>query len=361
MSSLRRDLIERRLWPLVVLLLIAVGAVPVVLLKGSPAAGDAAPLPPSAPVTATTAGGSHTAPSSQEVQALVSRIPRNPFSANNKAALASTPASGGGSTGGVSTTPAPSTTSVPSTTPVVATASAPAASSSSSAASTPPAAMVSPSPSPSSSPSTSHAAKPATQSNTSTTSTPGSTATTAKSTSPPAKPQPQGPWTVYSVSLRFGSNGTAPLERDVPRLRPYPSASHPEVMFVGVFSGGTRAVFALATGVQHSGTGLCRPSRSHCTEVLLKAGQTEHLTIPKTSGGTRQVILHVGRISRSVTHSLAAAKAAYNRYSVAGLCELELANPLFYNQAKGTVTNVARAACRGVSKPVPFVPAASGS
>jgi hypothetical protein len=157
------------------------------------------------------------------------------------------------------------------------------------------------------------------------------------------------------VSVGYGVAGDVSRHTDLSRLSPLPSAAHPEVMFMGVLSGGKQAMFALAAGVGHSGPGLCRPSRAHCWAVVLKQADTEILTVPAANGGaSRQVHLHVTRIDGRTTRSPQVALAAYESHSGVGLCEVDLAYPAAYNLLDGTVSNVAAAACRHHSSAVPF-------
>jgi hypothetical protein len=125
-------------------------------------------------------------------------------------------------------------------------------------------------------------------------------------------------------------------------------------MYLGVLAGGKQAVFALNSNVQHAGPGVCRPSKKVCSAIMLRAGQTETLTVPVAGGGQKQLILRVVDIRSRVTRSFTDALAAYERHSAAGLCELALAEPMAYSLAGGTVTGVAGAACAKQSGAVPF-------
>jgi hypothetical protein len=160
---------------------------------------------------------------------------------------------------------------------------------------------------------------------------------------------------MYAVDVRYGKDTSVPVRSDLARLALLPSAQAPAVMFMGVMSGGRQAVFALGTGVTHRGPGLCRPDHQQCSALLLAAGQTEQLTVPTASGGHRSVILRVVRIRSTVTHSQSTALAAYNRHSAAGQCDLELADPVLYSSAHGTLSAAAAAAqCRSQSSAVAF-------
>jgi hypothetical protein len=158
---------------------------------------------------------------------------------------------------------------------------------------------------------------------------------------------------VYAVDIRVGTGSFAPLTSDVARLTPLPSVVEPKAMFMGVLSGGDGAVFALGAGVQHAGPGVCRPDRLRCAAIVLHVGQTEQL-ITQAAGGPRELDLSLANISSRVTHSQDDALAAFHRHSAAGLCELDLSDPVSYSQGAGTVSAVTAAACKDQPTAVPF-------
>lgn len=163
------------------------------------------------------------------------------------------------------------------------------------------------------------------------------------------------------MAIRFGATPAAPLRTDVARLTPLPSARQPQVMFMGVLDGGHQAVFALGAGVKHSGPGICRLSRTHCSVILLRAGQTEQLVLAGPNSTPQPVILRVARITSTVTHSDRVALAAFDRHSGIGMCELDLADPVAYDPTTGTLSSVAVAACKDHPRAVAFQPAVFGS
>lgn len=159
---------------------------------------------------------------------------------------------------------------------------------------------------------------------------------------------------MYSVSVRFGKDLSVPLKTDIARLTPLPNVMAPQAMFMGVMSDGRSAVFALHAGVGHTGPGLCRPDHVHCSAIVLKEGQTEHLSVPTTNGGHQDLVLRVVKISSSITHSRNVALDAYHRVSDAGQCELDLANPVSYDPVTGTISSVVKNACQKHPNAVPF-------
>jgi hypothetical protein len=161
-------------------------------------------------------------------------------------------------------------------------------------------------------------------------------------------------WTTYAVSVRFGKDLRVPVRTNIARLTPMPSGQQPDVMFMGVMSKGAAAVFALRQGVGHTGPGWCHPNHDLCSAIVLKAGQTEDLTIPGPDGTLQKKVLRVVRIASTITHSQKVALAAFNRVAQSGLCDLLLADPMLYHLDTGTYSNVPKTACVKYPKAVPF-------
>jgi hypothetical protein len=334
MSSLRRDLFERRLWPVIVVLLLAVIAVPLVLRKT--ASATVTPVPPAPPLAGATAPVQR-ATARLSVHSLEVSMPRDPF-ASGMPKLSAQPES---KTGAASTSSATTTTSATTTSPSMV-SPAPTTTSSSGSASSP-AATTTPTTT------TTTATTPTTTTTSATTTT---TTTTSGSSFIPPVPEIQS-WTVYAVDVRVGTGSFAPLTSDVARLTPLPSVAEPKAMFMGVLAGGDGAVFALGAGVQHVGPGVCRPDRLRCAAIELHVGQTEQL-ITQAAGGPRELGLSLVNIASRVTHSQDDALAAFHRHSDAGLCELDLSDPVTYSQGAGTVSAVTAAACKDQPAAVPF-------
>jgi hypothetical protein len=337
MRSLRRDLIERKLWLVLVVLVAAIVAVPLLLLKSAAATGTAAatPAPPALATTSTQpsaqAGGTSATAKAVSVKTLEASLPRNPF-ASGQPKLASKPAA---------ETPSAASSSATTTTSASATAA--------------PASMVSPTPAASSAPATpTTSTTSTTPASTTTTATTASTPTSTVAAAPSSTPAVTQSWTIYSVAVRYGKDTSVPVRTDLPRLAPLPSVTSPQVMFMGVMAGGQDAVFALGSGLGHSGPGVCRPDHVQCAAIVLRAGQTEVITVPTASGGHRKMLLKLVRVSSSVTHSHSVALAAYQRHSAAGQCELDLSDPVSYSAAAGTLSSVAKATCADAPGAVPF-------
>ena len=357
MSSLRRDLFERRLWPVVAVVLAAILTVPVLLLHHhATAQADTGAPPPSsatsAPAPSSTAGsptdpGQTVRPRGLPVDArrtlIRAKTLRDPFTAarlsdhpswdkHSSSSSASTTASTTATT--ASTTATTTSDSPPSPVGGGQTLAAPADGTSersdptSVVTSTTASATVSP-----------------------TTSTTSGTVTSVATTYPAA----ERAWTIYSVDIGLAATGRTVTPRtDVPRLTPLPSAADPKVMFIGVARGGNGAIFMLGAGVTATGAAICRPDHARCSAIEVVPRQAETLTVPTASGGTRTLRLTVTRIAHRTTRSKAVALTAYRAWSQTGLCELLLANPYVFDAKTGAVTSMVSSPCRHASASVPF-------
>jgi hypothetical protein len=237
------DLVDKRLWPLAIVLVIALVALPVLVLKP---ASSASPTPP-APIAASPDG----APLAQPA-ALVT----------DPAAIAE--ARSGGPVDGKFKNPfAQQHVPKPKAQP---TSSANASTSSATAT-------------------------PATG-----TGTPSSGGSTGSSTpAPAAKPRPRAQ--VTKLRVRFGpSSGKRPLRELAPGTA-LPSVNDPLLVFVDVDSHG-KAEFVVASEVQPQGDGRCTPSRAICAQLFMKFGDTEFLDVTRSSGTVQYQLDVLGVVKR---------------------------------------------------------------
>lgn len=339
MRTLRRDLFERRLWPLAIVILAAIAAVPFLLPGGHAGAAIAPPPATSGASTPAVTGTRHAAPNAHRARTPTSGT-RDPFQA-----------------AGVRTPTADhltqSTTSTTSTVPHTPTPTSTSNSSASSGASP-------------------SAAVPSTTTPAPTTPAP----TTPVVSTPPVLTTPTQPdpgrgsrrvpskrsWDVYSVDLRIGAPGSPVTHRDIARLTPLPGERSPQVMYMGVADHGRRAVFALGAGVEvrsisadRSAGAFCDPSRVDCALLVIPAGKSVGLSYVSSTGTVRMLVLRLSRISSRMTRSSAVVNTARRRVSAVGLCDLKLGDPIgFFDPADDNVKIPSTAACRHQKLAVPF-------
>jgi hypothetical protein len=292
MSAVRgllRDLVERKLWPVALLLLVAAVAVPVYLSRS---ASDAAGALPATNLQAD-AGKTSKAAVSIEDQAADDARPggvRNPFKQLHVPKPAATPTAG--------TAPAP-------------------------AADTP----------------------------SSTGGSGGSGGSGGDGSQPPLNPggssgsgtpapKPAGdPLDVYHLSLRFGHADAAHLTtyHDVARLSPLPTADNPFFVYTGVLKDGKTAVFLLSSDATATGDGHCSPSPKACQTVEVKQGDTEFFDLT-VNGQAVQYQLDVVRVFKKGASSAVAAAASHERHSNAGADMLRRAHKNGSSAFKGAAS-----------------------
>ena len=160
-------------------------------------------------------------------------------------------------------------------------------------------------------------------SGTSTSSAGGATPAPAPAPEPKAPAKPAPPEPVYHVLALFGLAPVAPAlsstlrpYENIKRLTPLP-ATTPLVVFMGVTAGGKSATFTLVGEAILHGNGACLPSASQCQAIDLRPGQVEQLEYLPPNGQTIVYELKVLSISASKA-SAAAAQRSYRVQSRAG-------------------------------------------
>ena len=95
---------------------------------------------------------------------------------------------------------------------------------------------------------------------------------------PPPVPKPRRTAYTYVIDIDFGRDGHLGRRRGVPRLTVLPNERSPLTVFLGVSASGKSAVFLLNTALKQGGEGTCRPSRATCTFLHLSTdpAKNEH-------------------------------------------------------------------------------------
>jgi hypothetical protein len=114
----------------------------------------------------------------------------------------------------------------------------------------------------------------------------------SSSTTPATPAKPSKPATVYHVAVLFGelpagtTAATAQLTpyENLKLLAPLPSAKQPLIVFRGVTVGGKSATFTLVGEAILHGNATCRPSASQCEAIDLQSGQSEQLEYLEPTG-----------------------------------------------------------------------------
>jgi hypothetical protein len=124
---------------------------------------------------------------------------------------------------------------------------------------------------------------------------------------------------VFRVNLRFGSGpGEMHTAKDVARLTPLPSADDPVFVFLGVMPDAKTVVLLLPAGASGEGEGKCRPKAGDCRLLEVRTDETEVVDVPTADGGERQFVVRVTGLKRSDAKTDARAAEAHQRASKAG-------------------------------------------
>jgi hypothetical protein len=279
--NLLRDLVERRLWPIALLLVVAAVAVPVYLGRSSSDDGAGHDPHPGATANATVKA-SKAAVSLDESADESDGVGKthNPFK-QHKAKAADT-----------------DTSSKPSDKPSSSGDTSQAGGASPSSGSSPSGGSDNSTPSGGSTPSGSNG-----------------TGTSGDTTKPKGD--------VTHVTLHLGPLGTLTTYKDVARLSPLPSAAKPLFVFTGVLSDGKTAVLLPSSTVQigEESDVSCKPSNKSCQKLEVQQDDTIFFKIAGDTAGT-QYQLDVVSVHLKKGESAKAAAAALGRHSNAGAAML---------------------------------------
>jgi hypothetical protein len=155
---------------------------------------------------------------------------------------------------------------------------------------------------------------------------PGGSSPTPATPAKPSKPStPSKPKTVYHVAVLFGAlpAGTTPQTaqltpfENLKLLTPLPSAKQPLIIFRGVTAGGKSATFTLVSEAILHGPAACLPSTTQCEAIDLRESQSEQLEYLSPAGVAELYELRIVNIVSSKASS-AAIKSIYRGESKAG-------------------------------------------
>jgi hypothetical protein len=157
----------------------------------------------------------------------------------------------------------------------------------------------------------------------------GGDVVTTPDVTPVPTPAPET-FELYSLQVRFGSTDGELVSRNVKRLTGLPGGTNPAVLYLGLLDDHKTAVFLVDAGVNVLGDGECDPSPDNCQTLTLKKGETEFLTrgdqqweldlvdinVKKTDDAdvARRARVAEARNGRKVARRMGAGKSAY-RYS----------------------------------------------
>ncbi len=252
LRSVWDELVERRLWPLAIALVVAIVAVPVVLAK------PAKQPPPAPPAPAATGGDSPSAAfqpavstqgkKSSEIRKNLGRFSRkNPFTPQGL----SVGGTGSGTASPVAASPLDAVTAGATGGQSFAGGSSGSSGSGTSGSATP---------------------------------------TTGTTT------QTKTFYYTYTVDVRFGKTGQEDA-KTLTEFRALPSSDNPVVIFMGVRADGKTAVFLVSATATTTGDGKCAPSDTECTFLYMKKGDSQTIESVDAAGAITDYTLELKDIN----------------------------------------------------------------
>lgn len=153
----------------------------------------------------------------------------------------------------------------------------------------------------------------------------------------PLTPSPPRPtYEVNSLSVRFGESSGAPARRELPRLTGLPGGARPGLLYLGLLSDHTTAIFLVDATASVRGDGDCRPSPRDCQRLQMRRGDIEFVDF-----GGKQYQLELLTVQTHKTSSASAARAARTRTADGGRGKLRAllsrVGPLRYDEGSGTL------------------------
>jgi len=144
---------------------------------------------------------------------------------------------------------------------------------------------------------------------------PVSSGSTSGGSTVPSTPQPLVPVTpavpqqtfeLHSLIVRWGDTSAGePAVRNLERLKGLPGGS-PKLVYLGLLADQKTAVFLVDASAKIEGDGKCQPSPADCQTLRMKAGDTVFVTLP----GGKQYEMDLVKVVTNKTHSAAVAAKA---------------------------------------------------
>lgn len=115
----------------------------------------------------------------------------------------------------------------------------------------------------------------------------------------------------YDIVVRFADSTEGSARKTLKRLQALPSAQEPVLIYLGLLKDGETAEFLLDQGVEAVGDGECKPSLDQCETIRLQAGETEFIDVTDAEGKVvAQYQLDLLKVHESATGSASKAKAS---------------------------------------------------
>lgn len=169
---------------------------------------------------------------------------------------------------------------------------------------------------------------------------------------PTATPAPQKTYVLYSLKVRFGTTDGDLQTREVKRLTGLPGGTNPAALYLGLLNNRKSAVFIIDAGVKVLGDGRCDPSPTDCQTLTMQKGETMFLT-----RGDKQWQLDLIDIKLRKTTDAKAARASRRAIAEDGRQKLRRlvsrVGRFRYDESSGSLDVISKAAAARASARAP--------
>lgn len=139
-------------------------------------------------------------------------------------------------------------------------------------------------------------------------------------TSSPTMPvAPKRTYELYSLNVRFGETVGELTPSNLKRLTALPDKESPAVVYLGMMRDRRTAVFLVDARATVQGDGRCLPSASNCQTLHLKVGETAFFDMAAADGDpAKQYQLDIVRVARKLTTDARAARRSLTAVASGG-------------------------------------------
>lgn len=165
---------------------------------------------------------------------------------------------------------------------------------------------------------------------------------------------PKKTYELYSLAVRFGETSSGLEGRVIKRLTSLPSAANPTIIYLGLLPNQKTAVFLVDSSAVAQGDGECKPGPANCQTLHLNVGETEFFDVLDGNGAVvAQYQLDLVKVKRKKTTDATAARKSYAAEARGGRRALRArmgrVGALRYDKSTGTLKKISKKAWKAAA------------
>ncbi|MEX0992365.1 MAG: hypothetical protein WDZ37_00040 [Solirubrobacterales bacterium] len=116
----------------------------------------------------------------------------------------------------------------------------------------------------------------------------------------------------YTAKVKFGKEGSRLDKRTLNGFSALPSSNNPIIIFLGIRSDGTTAVFLLSSSATTTGDGKCQPSDDECSFIYMTKGNSQTIEAIASDGAVTTYTLKLTGIGvKQVSEPQASSRSSH--------------------------------------------------